>query len=358
MAMADVTVYGAGIFGLSIAWVCAARGARVQVIDPYGAGAGASGGIVGALAPHTPDNWNVKKQFQFESLMMMEGFWAEVEAAGGKSSGYARLGRLQSVANEADLALARTRSPSADRFWQGAAKWELLRAQDCGDWAPQSPTGWVIHDTLSGRMHPRQACVALAAALRIKGVEIVAAAAPSGQVLWATGVADLWAINAASGRSFGSGVKGQGALLGGVPGVAQAPQIFSHSVHMVPHANGTVAVGSTSEREFDDPKSIDAQLDEVIAKARAAVPILAEAKVLERWAGLRPRSRSRAPVLGAHPIHAGAYIANGGFKIGFGMAPKVAEVMADLILDGRDAIPDGFRPEASLRARSQMRFDG
>jgi glycine/D-amino acid oxidase-like deaminating enzyme len=53
-------------------------------------------------------------------------------------------------------------------------------------------------------------------------------------------------------------------------------------------------------------------------------------------------------MLGAHPRHAGQFIANGGFKIGFGMAPKVAEVMADLMLDGRDEIPAGFRPEASL----------
>ncbi|MEO5615955.1 MAG: FAD-dependent oxidoreductase, partial [Cypionkella sp.] len=37
------------------------------------------------------------------------------------------------------------------------------------------------------------------------------------------------------------------------------------------------------------------------------------------------------------------FVANGGFKIGFGMAPKVAEVMVDLVLEGRDAIPEGFR---------------
>ncbi len=36
------------------------------------------------------------------------------------------------------------------------------------------------------------------------------------------------------------------------------------------------------------------------------------------------------------------------FKIGFGMAPKVAEVMADLLLEGRDAIPKGFRVEDNL----------
>jgi glycine/D-amino acid oxidase-like deaminating enzyme len=53
-------------------------------------------------------------------------------------------------------------------------------------------------------------------------------------------------------------------------------------------------------------------------------------------------------MLGPHPFKAGAFIANGGFKIGFGMAPKVAEVMADLMLDGIDHIPDGFRPEDCL----------
>jgi glycine/D-amino acid oxidase-like deaminating enzyme len=36
-------------------------------------------------------------------------------------------------------------------------------------------------------------------------------------------------------------------------------------------------------------------------------------------------------------------VANGGFKIGFGMAPKVAQVMADLVLEGRDRVPEGFR---------------
>jgi glycine/D-amino acid oxidase-like deaminating enzyme len=41
-------------------------------------------------------------------------------------------------------------------------------------------------------------------------------------------------------------------------------------------------------------------------------------------------------------------VANGGVKIGFGMAPKVAQVMADLILEGRDEIPEGFRVAACM----------
>jgi len=53
-------------------------------------------------------------------------------------------------------------------------------------------------------------------------------------------------------------------------------------------------------------------------------------------------------MLGPHPRAPGAFIANGGFKIGFAMAPVCAEMMADLALDGIDRIPEGFRPEASL----------
>ena len=347
MAMVDVTVRGAGIFGLSIAWECARRGARVALIDPHGPAAGASGGLVGALAPHVPENWNDKKAFQFDSLIAAEAFWAAVEAAGGRASGYARLGRLQPVADAAALARARARAETARRLWQGRAEWRLVPAADFGAWAPQSPTGQLIHDTLSARLHPRMACAALVAALASRGVAPRAEGPDRGAVIHATGVAGLIALSARAGRSLGSGIKGQAALLQAAPGAV--PQIYADGVHVVPHADGTVAIGSTSERDFDDPAATDAQLEAVIARARAAVPALAAAPVIERWAGLRPRARSRAPVLGPHPFRAGHFIANGGFKIGFGMAPGVARAMADLVLEGTaPAIPEGFRPEALL----------
>ncbi|MEO9608113.1 MAG: FAD-dependent oxidoreductase, partial [Sulfitobacter pontiacus] len=73
--MAEITIRGAGIFGLSVAWACVQRSATVQVIDPNGPAAGSSGGIVGALAPHVPENWDAKKAFQRDSLLMAEGFW-------------------------------------------------------------------------------------------------------------------------------------------------------------------------------------------------------------------------------------------------------------------------------------------
>lgn len=343
--MADITVLGAGIFGLSVAWACQGRGAKVRVIDPGGPAAGASGGIVGALAPHVPENWNEKKAFQLDSLLMAETFWREVEAESGISPGYARLGRLQPIPDAAALALAEARAETAKDLWRTRAVWEIV-AIEHHSWAPISPTGLLIHDTLSARIHPRRACTALAGAITTRGGEIVTDGAHEGQVVHATGVAGLEELSANHSRAVGNGVKGQGALLHF--DARDLPQLFADTVHIVPHADGTVAIGSTSERDYDDPSSTDAQLDAVTERAMQAVPVLHGARVVERWAGERPRSRSRAPMLGVHPLRPGEFIANGGFKIGFGMAPKVGQVMADFILEGINSIPCDFRPEASF----------
>ncbi|WP_377510743.1 NAD(P)/FAD-dependent oxidoreductase [Octadecabacter sp. R77987] len=345
MATVDVTVRGAGAFGLAVGYACARRGARVRVIDPNGVAAGSSGGIVGALAPHVPENWNDKKAFQFDSLMMAETFWQEVSGIANQDVGYARLGRLQPLADDAAVALARQRSETARDLWQDRATWQVIDAPDT-QWSPQSPTGLLIHDTLTARIHPRRATRALAAAITALGGEITTDGPDQGAIVWATGWKGLNDLTAQHTRMVGNGIKGQAALL--QFDARDQPQLFADALHIVPHDDGTVAIGSTSEREFSDPTSTDDQLDDVIARALRAFPVLANAPVIERWAGVRPRARSRAPMIGAHPFRTGEYIANGGFKIGFGMAPKVGEIMADLILGGGDTIPQGFRAQASL----------
>src|SRR5690606_20626394 len=166
-------------------------------------------------------------------------------------------------------------------------------------WQPASPSGWLIHDTLSALLHPRQACDALVAALAGRGVGIAPDGPDEGRVVWATGVAGLQALDATQSRQIGTGVKGQAARLDFA--AAGAPQLFAGGVHVIPHGDGTTAVGSTSERAFDRPTDTDALLDAVIDAARTAVPALKDAPVIRRWAGVRPRARSRAPVLGPWP---------------------------------------------------------
>ncbi len=342
----EVTVMGAGIFGLTIAWTCLARGARVRVIDPDGAGAGASGGVLGALAPHTPDGWNVKKAFQLESLLAAGPFWAEIARVSGQDPGYARTGRVQPLAHDRAVALARGRAEDAARNWRGAADWQIINRAEVGDWVPLSPTGLWLRDTLSALIQPRNACAALAGAIRARGGIVANQGPRQGQIIWATGAAGLAALSDHFGHRVGTAVKGQAALL--QLDRAGAAQIFSDGIHIIPHSDGTVAVGATSEREFDAARATDARLDALVERARATVPALAQAAIVERWAGLRPRAASRAPILGPWPRRPGEFIANGGFKIGFGMAIGVARLMADLVLEGRDSIPTEFRLSASM----------
>ncbi len=332
----EITVAGAGIFGLSCAWELIRRGQPVRVVERAHVAAGASGGHVGALAPHAPENWNAKKQVQLDALIAAAGWWAEVAAAGGVDPGYARTGRIQPVPPGSEARMAE-RIVGARRHWPDWAAMELTDAPDTA-LVPVSASGLWLVDRLSARISPRRACAALAAAIRARGGEIVEGTEAEGPAIWATGAAGLAPFG-------GSGVKGQSALL--ALDVPDAPQVFAEGVHVVPHADGTVAIGSTSEREAMD-LATDDRLEALIAMARTLCPALAQAPVLDRWAGMRPRATSRAPIVGPWPGRPGHYVANGGFKIGLAMAPACAGMLAELILNGRDVIPDGFRlPKAA-----------
>jgi glycine oxidase len=340
MARVQITVRGGGIFGLCIAWQAAQRGARVRVIDTQAIGAGSSGGILGALAPHVPERWDAKKAFQLDSLLMAQAFWQGVEAAANLPTGYARLGRLQPIADDTALDLARLRSHDAAQLWQGLAQWQVRPATGAA-WEPISATGFLIEDSLSARLHPRLALRALCAAIMAKGGEVHLGDHPDeGQVVWATGAAGLAALGQDLGRKMGGGVKGQAALLRCDLGTR--PQVFVENLHIVPHNDGTVGVGSTHENSWLDGAGTDEKLDHLIATARRCLPALQGAEVIERWTALRPRALNRAPLLGRWPGRPGHFVANGGFKIGFGMAPKIAQVMVDLVLTGHADIPGDF----------------
>lgn len=342
LATIDLTVRGAGVFGLTAAWEATQRGARVRVIDPRGPGGGASGGVVGALAPHAPENWTDVKAFQLVCLLAARTYWPGVETVSGLETGYRSSGRIQPIADAAAEARARTRANTARDLWQGKADWVVTDAP--GDFVPRSPTGLWVHDTLSAQLDPPRAMAALAEAISAAGGEIVAEGAEDGAVIHATGWEGLMELAQTTGQPIARGVKGQAAMLDADPGAV--PQVFVDGLHIIAHGPGRVAVGSTSENTFDAPETVDSHLDAVIVQARAAMPALEGARVVQRWAGVRARARSRAPVVGAWPDRPGHVVANGGFKIGFALAPGLAPFAVDLALEGRDRVPDAFRLDA------------
>ncbi|MEM8787730.1 MAG: FAD-binding oxidoreductase [Pseudomonadota bacterium] len=361
---ADVVVIGAGIFGLSVAWSALAQGLSVTVLEAAEVGAGASGGLVGALSPHVPEQWNGKKAFQLTALLSAERHWAEVAAVGGSDPGYRRTGRWLPLRTAAQRARALERAEGARLLWQGQAAWQVRPPAHA--WlAPGAAAAGIVHETLTARLRPRAACVALAAAVRARGGRIVEGCAvrtvaagrvetlrgaeiTADRIVVAAGAA-AFGLLAAEPGDLGSAVKGQAALLRApVPG--HAPVIFDDGVYVVPQGGGRVAVGSTSERDFADPDSLDSRLDPLLARARALCPALRGAAVVERWAGLRPKARRRDPMLGPVPGLPGVWVAGGGFKIGLGIAHHAGRAVAEMLTGGDPDLPDSFSVSHHARA--------
>lgn len=63
-------------------------------------------------------------------------------------------------------------------------------------------------------------------------------------------------------------------------------------------------------------------------------------EVVEQKAGVRPSTKSRRPILGQHPKHAGLFIFNGLGTKGTSLGPYFAQMMAEHLVNGREIMPD------------------
>lgn len=349
----DVLVVGAGVFGLSVAWSCRASGLRVRVLEAGRAGQGASGGIVGALTPHAPSRWRPMMEFQFRALLSLADRVAEIETATGLDCGYARLGRLTPLPTEKARAGAERDAEAAPGVWGDAAAFSLLDDGPHPGWPASAPFG-LVHDTVSARIDPRAYVGALAAGLGDCIEEGVAVSSFSHDGVAMTGGGPFAAgstVISAGWQSWsllpefsGAAVKGQAALL--QADASDLPVIYADGLYVIPHGSDRVAVGSTSEKRFDQPFTTDGLLDDVLARAGAVCPLLVGAPVVERWAGLRPKPPSREPVVGPVPGRPGLWIAGGGYKISFGIAHAVGDAVAAGITGqpGPIPLPESFAP--------------
>lgn len=356
--MGEIVIVGAGIFGLACGYELLQRGWRVTILERETVGSGASGGVVGTLSPNVPERWNDKKQFQLDALLAARSYWPAVEACSGIPVGYGRIGRLIPIPDARALEHAEIRSRDAVKLWGGKAEWRILPPNTTPGWvAPDITAYGIVEDTLAARLMPAAACAALAACIRSLGGEIIEhwpvsdvsgneVTGPLGRktadaVLVTAGVGSFPLLSEYFGKEFGSGVKGQAALLGGVPTRGRL-SIYADGVYVVPHVDGTIAVGSTSENTWSDATATDEKLDELLDKARAICPALKNAEVLSRWAGIRPRAKKPDPVLGRVPNQTSLYVATCGFKISFGIAPAVAKAIAEIIGGNAPDIPESF----------------
>src|ERR1017187_10735148 len=123
--------------------------------------------------------------------------------------------------------------------------------------------------------------------------------------------------------------------------------IRTPNVYLIPRSDGRLVIGATQEEAGFDKQTIPETIQKLRQSALDLVPKLADARILEDWAGLRPGTPDGLPILGATATP-GYFVANGHFRDGILLAAATAEVMT--------AVIEGRAPEHDLARFSPARF--
>jgi glycine oxidase len=111
-------------------------------------------------------------------------------------------------------------------------------------------------------------------------------------------------------------------------------------VYLIPRSDGRMLIGATQEEAGFDKRTVPAAIQKLRQAALEIVPELADARILEAWAGLRPGTPDALPILGATATP-GYFVATGHFRDGILLAPVTARVMGQVIA--------GEKPEFNLQ---------
>src|SRR5206468_207298 len=74
--------------------------------------------------------------------------------------------------------------------------------------------------------------------------------------------------------------------------------LYASTGYLVPKADGRIVVGATEDQAGFDTRPTARGLGSLLQMAPALVPTLADAPFANAWAGLRPASADRLPLIG------------------------------------------------------------
>lgn len=349
----DVIIIGGGIIGLSLAIALRKRGITVLIVERGEPGREASHAAAGMLADFPLEMPPALQPLAATSARMYPEFVHELQDESGVNVDLRDQGTIFFPTPE-----QRHERPSL--------------VADCPLPSPLTELEPALgHVSLAAiylkerSVDPRALASAALKAARHRGVDISSGTEVTGVLLTdgrATGVstgktnyssaavvncAGAWAGQLPPHQFPTRPVKGQMLSLAGgsrdlVRHVIRAPEIY-----LVPRSDGRILAGATAEEAGYDKRTDPETIQRMHQSAIRLVPALAQARMLEAWAGLRPGSPDNLPILGATPTP-GYFVATGHFRDGILLSPVTAHVMAQMVTGGR--------PEYDLSPFSPARF--
>jgi thiazole synthase len=108
--------------------------------------------------------------------------------------------------------------------------------------------------------------------------------------------------------------------------------LFAQDSYIVPKADGKIVVGATVEAGSYDPNVTPSGLLHILNHAIQLTPCLKDLPIVETWAGLRPTTPDKGPILGETPWN-NLFVAGGYWRNGVLLAPKTGQLLASLIAE-------------------------
>lgn len=358
----DVAIIGGGVIGTALAHELVRRGRSVVVLERDSPGRRATWAAAGMLSPLGESEGHAGfLELADESLRRYAGFVHVLREATGIDVEYRTNGKLHvAFTAEEQAELERIAAgPHAARF--DAA---LVDAAEVRRLEPELSAD-IGQGLLVGRDHRvnnRLLAQALASAA-LKGGATVRTGTParavttshgrvtglrlaSGEQLVATHVvlaAGSWSaeLEGMPGAVPVFPVKGQmlavdgRARHNGRSGRAPLERVVhGPGAYLIPREDGRILVGATVEevgfRTGPTPRGVAG----LIESAGRMLPVLEDLPLVETWAGFRPATPDRHPILGTDPDLPGLHYATGHFRNGILLAPATAQLLADVIIDG------------------------
>jgi glycine oxidase len=336
----DVIVIGAGIIGLSLAIELNKRGLHVLIVDKGEPGREASWAAGGMLADFPLEMPLALRDLAAASARMYPEFVHELEDESRMKIDLRDEGALVFVDRAVNTATGASASPSA------------VSPQSLGQLEPNLSTSSLSTLTalhLSERsVDPRHLTAAAVAAAKHRGIdfssgdEVLSVEVADGKTVGVrttktrfsaaivVNCAGAWAGQIAPYNFPTRPVKGQMLCV-----IMPQKEMVRHvirtpSVYLIPRTDGRMLIGATQEEAGFNKQTVPETIQKLHRSALDLVPKLAEARILEAWAGLRPGTPDALPILGATEAP-GYFVATGHFRDGILLAPVTALVMGQVI---------------------------
>jgi glycine oxidase len=372
---ADVAVVGGGVVGLAVARAVARRGLSVTLVEGRQPGSGASSAAAGMLSPQSEaDETDEFFELLCASRDMYPAFAAALMEESGVDVELDQTGTLYLALGEDDEEELERR-----HAWQSRAGLavELLTPEDVRALEPalsprvrlalRFPRDWQVENRQLVRALAASALRAGVRVLtqteargvrvvggRVAGVETSRGTLSAGAVVLAAGA---WASRVplleagrdghdARTRGFEhprvEPVRGQ--ILCFEHAAVEMPAlrhvVYSPRGYLVPRRDGRLLAGSTTEEAGFDCSLTAGGVYAVASQALEIAPGVANLRLADAWAGLRPRAADDWPVLGESAEVRSLFYATGHYRNGILLAPATGEIVAGLVTDGStDLLP-------------------